>query len=230
MEEHLRRSDRLISLGVLAAGIAHEIRNPLTGISLLMDDLHDHMHDLPRERELIRKSLQEIDRLENLINGLLDFAAPSKQIKLELRPLADVLLNTLFLVKKLCENNHISLLMNSQSTLPMLLLDPEKLQQALLNLLMNAIQAMPEGGDLRVEVKKVSAAESLLSMPAVRIAVQDTGRGISPGGYSICFRSLLYPKHFGMRSWPVHRAQHRSGTWRPNLAVEPAWAGDNFLD
>ena len=180
MEEHLRRSDRLISLGVLAAGIAHEIRNPLTGISLLMDDLHDHMHDLPRERELIRKSLQEIDRLENLINGLLDFAAPSKQIKLELRSLADVLLNTLFLVKKLCENNHISLLMNSQSTLPMLLLDPEKLQQALLNLLMNAIQAMPEGGDLRVEVKKVSAAESLLSMPAVRIAVQDTGRGISP--------------------------------------------------
>ena len=90
------------------------------------------------------------------------------------------MLNTLFLVKKLCENNKISLLMNSQNTLPMLLLDPEKLQQALLNLLMNAIQAMAQGGDLRVDVKKISAAESLLSMPAVRIAVEDTGKGISP--------------------------------------------------
>ncbi|MGO9414056.1 MAG: ATP-binding protein [Syntrophobacteraceae bacterium] len=179
MEEHLRRSDRLISLGVLAAGIAHEIRNPLTGISLLMDDLHDHLHALPRERELIQKSLQEIDRLENLINGLLDFAVPSKQIKLELRPLADVLQNTLFLVKKLCKNNNISLLVNSQDCLPMVRLDPEKLLQAFLNLLMNAIQAMPQGGDLRVEVNKVSAGESLLSSPAVRISVQDTGKGIS---------------------------------------------------
>jgi PAS domain S-box-containing protein len=179
MEEHLRRSDRLISLGVLAAGIAHEIRNPLTGISLLMDDLHDHLHALPKERELIQKSLQEIDRLENLINGLLDFAVPSRQIKLELRPLADVLKNTLFLVKKLCDNNNISLLVNSQDSLPEVRLDNEKLQQALLNLLMNAIQAMPEGGELRVEVKKVSAGESLVSSSAVRIAVRDSGKGIA---------------------------------------------------
>ncbi|MGO9017672.1 MAG: ATP-binding protein [Syntrophobacteraceae bacterium] len=180
MEEHLRRSDRLISLGVLAAGIAHEIRNPLTGISLLMDDLHDHLHALPTERELIEKSLREIDRLENLINGLLDFAVPSRQIKLELHPPGDVLQNTLFLVKKLCRDHNISLVVNSENSIPLVRLDPEKLQQALLNLLMNAIQAMPEGGDLRVQVKKVSAGESLLSRSAVRIAVHDSGKGISP--------------------------------------------------
>jgi len=180
MEEHLRRSDRLISLGVLAAGIAHEIRNPLTGISLLMDDLHDHLHDLPAERELIQKSLQEIDRLENLINGLLDFAVPSGQIKLQLRSLEDVLQNNRFLVKKLCKDNNISLLMQSEERLPMIRLDAEKLQQALLNLLMNAVQAMPGGGELRVEVKKISAEDSLLSVPAVRIEVCDTGKGISP--------------------------------------------------
>ncbi|SPF34023.1 putative Sensor histidine kinase, Cache_1 and HAMP domain-containing [Syntrophobacter sp. SbD1] len=180
MEEHLRRSDRLISLGVLAAGIAHEIRNPLTGISLLMDDLHDHLHNLPAERELIQKSLQEIDRLENLIDGLLDFAVPSEQIKLEFRPLEEVLQKTGFFVKKLCKNSNISLLVQLEEALPMLRLDAEKLQQALLNLFMNAIQAMPQGGDLRVSVETVAAEDSLLSKSAVRIAVQDTGTGISP--------------------------------------------------
>lgn len=187
MEEHIRRSDRLVSLGVLAAGVAHEIRNPLTGISLLMDDLHDHLHDLPRERELIQRSLQEIDRLENLINGLLDFAVPSRQMKLELRPLGDVLENTLFLVKKLCKSNNVVLTSRAEESIPLLHLDPEKLQQALLNLLMNAVQAMPGGGELTIEVKNVSAEESLLSKPAVRIEVRDTGNGIAPADIPYVF-------------------------------------------
>ena len=180
MEDHIRRSDRLVSLGVLAAGIAHEMRNPLTGISLLMDDFHDHLHDRPQERELIQRSLQEIDRLENLINGLLDFAVPSRRVSLEVRPFGDVLKSTLFLVKKLCKNQNISLSIHSDESLPLLHLDPEKLQQALLNLLLNAIQAMPDGGSLNLEVKNVMPEESLLSKPTVRIAVMDTGKGISP--------------------------------------------------
>jgi PAS domain S-box-containing protein len=179
MEDHIRRSDRLVSLGVLAAGIAHEMRNPLTGISLLMDDFHDRLHDRPQERDLIQRSLQEIDRLENLINGLLDFAVPSRRVSLEVRPFGDVLKNTLFLVKKLCKNQNIALSVHSDESIPLLHLDPEKLQQALLNLLLNAIQAMPDGGKLQLEVKNVMADESLLSEPAVRIAVADTGRGIS---------------------------------------------------
>ncbi len=179
MEEHLRRSDRLISLGVLAAGIAHEIRNPLTGISLLLDDLHDHLHDMPEERELIRRSLQEMDRLENLINSLMDFAVPSRQMKFELRPLGGVLENTLFLVKKLCKNNGIALSVRTLDPLPRLRFDSEKMQQALLNLLMNSIQAMAEGGRLRVEAKTVSPAENIDSNAAVRITVEDTGAGIA---------------------------------------------------
>lgn len=179
MEEHLRRSDRLISLGVLAAGIAHEIRNPLTGISLLLDDLHDHLHEMPEERDLIQRSLQEIDRLENLINGLMDFAVPSRQMKFELRPLNGVLENTLFLVKKLCKNNRISLSVQMEQSLPPLRFDSEKMQQALLNLLMNSIQAMEEGGELRIEAKSVSPSEHIESNSAVRITVEDTGIGIA---------------------------------------------------
>ncbi|RPJ08672.1 MAG: GAF domain-containing sensor histidine kinase [Deltaproteobacteria bacterium] len=179
MEDHIRRSDRLVSLGVLAAGIAHEMRNPLTGISLLMDDLHDHLRDRPRERDLIQRSLQEIERVENLINGLLDFAVPSRAVNLEVRPFGDVLKNTLFLVKKLCKNQDISLSIDTDDSLPLLNLDAEKLQQALLNLLLNAIQAMPDGGDLSLGVRTIPAEDSLLSEPAVRIEVADTGKGIS---------------------------------------------------
>ncbi|MDR3567608.1 MAG: ATP-binding protein [Syntrophobacteraceae bacterium] len=179
MEEHLRRSDRLISLGVVAAGIAHEIRNPLTGISLLLDDLHDHLHEMPEERELIWRSLQQIDRLENLVNGLVDFAVPSSRMKFELRPLGGVLENTLFLTKKLCKDNNISLSVKTEESLPRLRLDSEKMQQALLNLLMNAIQAMDKGGALRIEVKTISPEELGESRSSVRITVEDTGRGIA---------------------------------------------------
>lgn len=179
MEEHIRRSDRLVSLGVLAAGIAHEMRNPLTGISLLLDDLHDRLDEMPRERELIQRSLHEMDRLENLINGLLEFAMPSRGVKLQVRPLMDVVDKTLFLVRKMCRNQKISLSIRGEEPLPLLQLDPEKLQQALLNLLLNSIQAMPDGGSLSVEVKTVSTEESLTPGPAVRVSVVDSGKGIA---------------------------------------------------
>jgi signal transduction histidine kinase len=179
MEEHIRRSDRLVSLGVLAAGIAHEMRNPLTGISLLLDDLHDRLDEMPRERELIQRSLHEMDRLENLINGLLEFAMPSRGVKLQVRPLMEVVDKTLFLVRKMCRNQKISLSIHGEEPLPLLHLDPEKLQQALLNLLLNSIQAMPDGGSLSVEVKTISSEESLTSGPAVRVLVADTGKGIA---------------------------------------------------
>ena len=126
-----------------------------------MDDVHDHLPDGSQVRDLVRRSLQEIDRLENLINGLLDFAVPSRQVNLEIRPLGEVLHKTLFLLRKLCKNNKVTLNGHADESLPLLQLDADKLQQALLNLLLNAVQAMPEGGDLSVEVREVPAAESL---------------------------------------------------------------------
>jgi PAS domain S-box-containing protein len=178
LEGHLRRSDRLISLGVLAAGFAHEMRNPLTGISLLLDDLHDHLGDRPEERDMIQKSLKEIDRLENLIDGILDFAAPSRRTHLVVRPVGDVVQATLFLVTKQCKNQNIRLTVQVEDSLPPVNLDPERLQQALLNLLLNAIQAMPDGGTVSLEAGLVNGDASLLGESAIRIAVRDTGRGI----------------------------------------------------
>lgn len=178
VEAHLRRSDRLISLGVLAAGMAHEMRNPLTGISLLLDDLHDHLAERPEDRAMIQGALQEIDRLENLIHDILDFAAPSRRVRLLARSVEEVLQTTLFLVRKQCENQNIHLEARAEAGVPPVNLDPERLQQALLNLLLNAIQAMPDGGTLSLRVRLTNSGDSLLSGPAVRIEVHDTGKGI----------------------------------------------------
>jgi signal transduction histidine kinase len=187
MEEHIRRSDRLISVGVLAAGIAHEMRNPLTGISLLLDDLHDHIEDRGENREMIQRALQEIDRLENLITGLLDFAAPSKPAQLTARSIQDVFQHLFFLIKKQCRNQNIRLIEHLEEALPQVRLDPERLLQALLNLLLNAIQAMPDGGEVSIRVNNINTEESMLSEPAIRIEVSDTGKGILPEDMPLIF-------------------------------------------
>ena len=173
-------NDRLISLGTLAAGVAHEIRNPLTGVCLLLDDLHDHLAERPKGREMIQKALAEMERLENLVNGLLDFAAPSRRSSPEVQPIEDVINNTLFLVQKQCKNRRIRLSVRVAEPLPPLSFDPERLRQALLNLLLNAIEAMPDGGDLSLHVDQVLDDPIPVLGPSIRIVITDTGKGILP--------------------------------------------------
>ncbi len=127
---------------------------------------------------MIQGALQEIDRLENLIHDILDFAAPSRRVRLLARSVEEVLQTTLFLVRKQCENQNIHLEVRAEAGVPPVNLDPERLQQALLNLLLNAIQAMPDGGTLSLRVSLTNSGDSLLSGPAVRIEVHDTGKGI----------------------------------------------------
>jgi len=198
LENHLRRSDRLISLGTLAAGVAHEIRNPLTGVCLLLDDLHDHLAESPQEREMIQKALSEVERLENLVNGLLDFAAPSRRLRFVVQPVEEVINNTLFLIQEQCKKQKINIAVQVADPLPPLHLDPARFRQSLLNLLLNAIQAMPEGGDLSLHVDQVLEGESLVSGPAVRILVADTGKGIPSEDIEYIFDPFFSRNPYGV--------------------------------
>lgn len=180
MEEHVRRTDRLASLGVLAAGIAHEMRNPLTGISLMLDDLHDHLREDIENRELIQRALHEIERLENLINSLLDFATPSGKLRLEKVSLSSILADTLFFIRKLAKNHRVVISTEIDDAVPDIKADPEKMKQVFINLFINAIQAMPEGGKLSIKVSKIAEEKPMISQPSIRIVVADTGEGISP--------------------------------------------------
>ncbi len=188
MRQSMERMERLASLGRLSAGIAHEVRNPLTGISLLLDELHDRLLAQPTDQALIARALGEMERLEGLITELLNFASLPKA---SLRPgqLNTVLQETLFLVKKQCQHNRVELVAELAPDLPDILLDSGKLKQAVLNLVTNALEAMPGGGRLTVSSQSEGGG--------IRVTVRDTGEGIPVDRIPLVFEPFYTSKGEG---------------------------------
>ena len=181
----MARVDRLASLGRLSAGIAHEIRNPLTGVSLLLDDLHDRLLNRDDDQTLIRRALGEIERLEGLVNELLHFATFPPIVR-NPDDIANVLRETLFLIKKQCENSAVDLVEDIPDALPLIPIDQDKLKQAFLNLFKNALESMPKGGELNVVVDQ--------DLYGVRIIIRDTGIGISSENLDNIFEPFFTTK------------------------------------
>jgi nitrogen fixation/metabolism regulation signal transduction histidine kinase len=199
MESHLRRSDRLVSLGTLAAGIAHEIRNPLTGISLLLDDLHDRMGSQSEDRILMQRALEEIEKLEKIVTELLEFASKPSSHPV-IKDLNEVIDYALFLVNKQCKKQKVSVIRNTDAPVPLLRLDPEKMKQALLNILLNALNVMPDGGEIRITVQAHERLDIFEGKSGVELSVSDTGPGISPDDIEYIFDPFFTrnPNGFGL--------------------------------
>ncbi len=187
MDEHLQRMERLASLGRFAAGIAHEIRNPLTGVSLFLDDLHDSIADKPDIARLVTMALSEIERLENLTQEVLNYANPDRGAY-RMTDFNELIRSTLQFVDKQCRQAAIKVHVEFDERLPDLYLNPEKVRQALLNLFLNSIQVMPDGGMLSVRTRFLKdyfifqvfedLNENHPDMWA-EVAVSDSGPGIS---------------------------------------------------
>lgn len=188
LREETLRLDRLASLGKLAAGIAHEIRNPLTGISLLLDDLHDRADLSDDERVLLRKALDEIERMERLITSLLSFAAPPRA-ELRSGDLTTAIAGVVLLVRRLCEKQGVQLCLDLPGDLPRCRFDAEKLQQALLNLIKNALEAMPDGGELTIR----ASHDDTWNL----ISISDTGPGIAATEQELVFEPFFTRKGAG---------------------------------
>jgi len=177
MQERLRTgqrqiviSEKLASVGKLAAAVAHEINNPLTGILTFAEELsEDSAEDDPRRRdyEVIR---HETLRCRQIVRRLLDFARQEQPSMRRLRA-ADVLDDTLALVGRLAVFHDIRIVREEAEDLPGLLGDPSQLQQVFLNLLVNAAQAMPQGGTLTI--RGALDGEAMIHLDFV-----DTGQGI----------------------------------------------------
>jgi signal transduction histidine kinase len=168
MREEMIRMDRLASLGKLSAGIAHEIRNPLTGITLLLDDLHDRSELDPESRQMMERALEEIERVEKLINALLTYASPPRS---EFREgeIKRVIEETLIFFRKACENAGVSLV-SSLEEIPPFVFDQDKIRQMLLNLLRNSLVATESGGVINVATG--------IKGKSMVLRVSDTGQGI----------------------------------------------------
>ncbi len=186
--QRMARFERLASLGRLSAGIAHEVRNPLTGISLLLDELHDRLLANPGDQKLIQRALQEIERLEGLVNELLNFASLPDP-RLAQGDLAVVLRDTLFLASKQFQKQQVRLHEDIPVALPHPRMDSDRLKQALLNLLNNALGAMPDGGELWVAAKRTS--------DGCMLTIRDTGKGIPADRLTLIFEPFYTTKGTG---------------------------------
>jgi PAS domain S-box-containing protein len=186
VERHLNRSDRLVSLGTLAAGIAHEIRNPLTGISLLLDDLHDRMANRTDERLMMQSALEEIEKLEKIITELLAFASKPTSRPAP-RDLNRVIDNSLFFIHKQCRAQGVELTRDKGNPLPPVDLDPEKIKQALLNVLLNSLAALPHGGQINITAGLRDDLDFFPGSRGIELTIADNGPGIQPDDINFIF-------------------------------------------
>lgn len=171
-QRELLRSEQLASLGQLAAGVAHEVRNPLTSMKMLVEAALRARNPRPLDGEDLRVIHREIARLEQTVQGFLDFARlPTPQrSSCDLR---DLVRQARDLIRPRAEQQRIELRLHLPEQAVMVFVDVEQMGTVLVNLFINALDAMPTGG--RLEVRLETAPEG-----QVRLIVADTGTGIAP--------------------------------------------------
>jgi len=200
-EAELIRAEKLASLGQLAASVAHEVNNPLAGIMvyiklLLKKYRANQIQSEPTEEQLLRME-KELDRTTRIIRNLLDFARQSKST---MRP---VDINTaieaaLQLVGHQINLENIHLEKNLDKELPLVLADFDQIQQVLINMILNAIQAMPDGGTLALKTSStIGIKVNRLYKDNVRIDITDTGIGISEENLRQLFTPFFTTKEKG---------------------------------
>jgi len=150
-EEQWRRRDRLASLGELAAGVAHEIRNPLAGIGTSAQILKRRLESGDPRGRFADLILEEVSRLDRIVESLLQFARPTTP-RLSRQSILPALERALTLVHELAMRQNVLLKVEQADTVPELFIDHDQVLQVLLNVLMNALQALAKGGEITVAV------------------------------------------------------------------------------
>jgi two-component system NtrC family sensor kinase len=176
-QDTLRRADRLSSLGLLTAGLAHEIRNPLVAIRTFTQLLPERYEDAEFREGFQGLALKEVDRICGLINDLLSFARPSKPNVVP-ENVNDVVDNIARILETQAKEKNVIISRDFGDNLPKVWIDREQMKQVFMNLILNAIQAMKEGGSINIATRSVSRNGTQPSGDFVQIEVRDTGVGI----------------------------------------------------
>ncbi|HEV8128271.1 MAG TPA: ATP-binding protein [Candidatus Eisenbacteria bacterium] len=175
-EEVFRNTERLISLGELSARVAHEIRNPLTGVRTTVQFVASKLRGGDSRRDDLQDVLKELDRIEQIITDLLLFARPqaARPASTDLREIVEKVLDNL--ARRLKDASvEVERDLETDQPLPDVMVDPDMAQQVVLNLVINAIQAMPEGGTLRASI---GLRRTRYKKAYVDVSITDSGPGI----------------------------------------------------
>ncbi len=197
MEEELKRRERLAALGSLAAGMAHEIRNPLASISGSIEIMKEELGEASSHNQLMDIVLREVACLNSLVADFLLFARPAPPGK-DLVPLNDLVEEILRIFGNSADwNPRVRIVRNFQDPVA-LRADPQQIKQIIWNLLINAVQAMPEGGDLTVELRRrLPIMDHPDQSPQCEISISDSGTGIAEGDVRKIFDPFFTTKENG---------------------------------
>lgn len=194
IEEEMVRVEKLASLGELSAGMAHEIRNPLAGMKTSAQVLSKRLKT-DSEKILISGIIASIDRMNNTVTDLLNFSRPKPPClaPFDLSKLIDL---SLTMLRVNLKKSDINLIFDYEKCLPKAMIDKEQIQQVFINLLLNALKAMPQGGTLSISVKNCQSP----SQSFLEISFVDTGTGIKQEHMSKIFNPFFtcYPNGTGL--------------------------------
>lgn len=191
----MHRAEQMTIVGEMAAGLIHEIKNPVTGIKAAIQLLIEDGDVREGNRFILTKVMGEIERIESLMRNLLNFAKPS-QPQLLPTNMNDLLESTIAFSKSyssLTSNipKTITILKNFDPNLPIIMADPMQFQQVFLNIIMNAVEALPKGGTITVKTSGDRLNQRIL------IEISDTGMGINTDIREKIFLPFFTAKHKG---------------------------------
>jgi two-component system sensor histidine kinase HydH len=171
LKKEIETSQRLAALGKLAAGLAHEIRNPLSSIKGFATFFKEKLKDMPEFQSTAEVMVNEVERLNRVISELLEFARPM-EISRKSVPIQTVIQHSLKMIENEAKSKNITITTNFSPEVTEANIDADRIHQVLLNLYLNAIQEMEEGGDLIIDLLRDTLSGNIL------ITVSDTGGGI----------------------------------------------------
>ena len=190
LKREIETTQRLASLGRLAAGIAHEIRNPLSSIKGFATYFQERYRDNPEDQKTAQIMVQEVERLNRVIGQLLEFARP---VTMKVKPtsLERLIHHSLRMVESQARENKVEVKTNLSPAIKEFPIDQDRINQVLLNLYLNAIESMEDGGTLSVSLSENKESEG------IKIVISDTGKGITKKDIDHIFDPYFTTKQSG---------------------------------
>ncbi len=190
------RSEKFAAIGRMGAAVAHEIRTPLTSLKLFLESVDDQLQQSSSDQEDFGIAMGQIQRMEKTINRFLDFARPRQLVFAEI-DVSDLIEDVLLMVKPLANRQECVIEVSAAENLPPVFGDRQLLAEALINVLVNALEALPDHGTVVIAAMAGSFDNAGEKTPCVRVDIRDSGHGISEESISAIFEPFFTTKAAG---------------------------------